>query len=111
MKAIGIALTAVAVALAGCTFKTTTVERRPATIVYAQPAPTVVYQAPPTVVYEQPPVYSAPRRTVAVKYSGTNGFVLAAQKADAYCDEHYGASNALLVTDNRATGRATFACQ
>jgi hypothetical protein len=109
MKTIGIAALVAAAALAGCTFKSTTVER-PAPVVYAQPAPTVVYQAPPTVVYEQPPAYSAPQRSIVVNYTGTNGFQLAAQRADAYCDEHYGDSDVRLVNDNRSTGRATFAC-
>jgi hypothetical protein len=103
-----------AVTVAGCTFKSTTVRREappPATVVYAQPAPTVVYQSPPTVVYQQPPVvHSAPSQTVAVNYRGTNGFEVAAQKADAYCEERYGSTGVRLITDNRSAGRATFAC-
>jgi hypothetical protein len=100
-------------ALAGCTVKSTTVKQAdaPPAIVYQQPAPTVVYKAPPAVVYEQAPaVYNAPNRSVAVTYTGRGGFELAAQKADAWCDEHYGASDVQLVRDDQRAGRATFAC-
>ena len=105
-----IVLGVAAVGLAGC-FSSTTVERRPAAVVYAQPVPTVVYQAPPTVVYQQPPttVYSAPNQTIAVTYTGAGGFQLAEQKAESYCDD-YGYSEARLMSDNRSAGRATFAC-
>ena len=89
--------------MAGCTFKSTTVRR-------AESPPTVVYEAPPTVVYQQQPVYNVPNQTVAVNYRGPNGFELAAQKADAYCDERYGSSDVRLITDDRRAGRATFAC-
>jgi hypothetical protein len=122
MRSIIIVAVGASAALAGCTFKSTTVRRAetppPAAVVYAQPAPTVVYQTPPTVVYQTPPtvvyqqqpVYNVPNQTVAVTYSGLNGFELAAQKADAYCDEHYGRSGVRLIRDDRSAGRATFAC-
>jgi hypothetical protein len=100
-------------ALAGCTFKSTTVRQAetPPRVVYAQPAPTVVYQPAPTVVYQQPAtVYAAPTKSVAVNYAGLNGFELAAQKADAYCNDHYGSNGVRLIADDRSAGRATFAC-
>jgi hypothetical protein len=101
-----IALTIAAAVLTGCTFKSTTVRRAE-----APPPATVVYEAPPTVAYQQPAVvYAEPTRSVAVNYTGVNGFELAARKADAYCDEHYGYSDARLLSDDRIAGRATFAC-
>jgi hypothetical protein len=104
-----------AAALAGCTFKSTTVRQAeaPPRVVYTQPAPSVVYQAPPAVVYQEPVTvpYNAPAtQSVSVTYTGVNGFQLAAQKADAYCDSHYGNSDARLITDDRSAGRAVFAC-
>jgi hypothetical protein len=103
-------------ALAGCTFKSTTVkqaETPPPRVVYTQPASTVVYQAPPAVVYQEPvtvPYNTPATQSVSVTYTGVNGFQLAAQKADAYCDSHYGNSDARLITDDRSAGRAVFAC-
>jgi len=93
---------AVAAGLAACTSKTTVV--KPVTEVPA-PAP------PPTVVYVPPPVvYPTPTAgQISVNYSGPGSFELAQQKAAAYCGEHYGYSNARLLTDDRA-GHATFAC-
>src|SRR5262245_13945372 len=116
MKAI-IALGVAAVALGACTFRSTTVRPAeappPATVVYPAPPPSVVYQSPPTVVYQQQPTTAYGGRTynVAVNYTGPNGFELATQKADAYCDEHYGNSRVRLVSDDRIAGRATFACE
>jgi hypothetical protein len=112
-----IAAAASAVALTGCTFKSTTVER-PAPVVYAQPAPPVVYQAPsPTVVYQVPPpvvrqpLEAPPSRTVSVTYKGgLNGFELAVQKANRWCGDNFGNSAARMVTDDRLTGHATFSC-
>jgi len=112
MKTI-IVLGVAAAVLGACTFESTTVRRAEAPVVYETPAPTVVYQAPPpTVVYQQQPLvaYSAPAGSVSVTYSGPGGFQLAMQKADAYCDEHYGNSRVRLISDDRIAGRATFAC-
>jgi len=53
--------------------------------------------------------FPVPRRS-AVNYRGPNGFELAVQKADAYCDEHYGNSDVRLIKDDPRAGRATFAC-
>jgi|SRR5215470_5998142 len=103
MRSTIIVAVAASAAVAGCTFKSTTVRR-------AETPPTVVYQAPPIVVYQQPPVYNAPNQTVAVNYRGPNGFELAVQKADAYCDEHYGNSDVRLISDDPRARRATFAC-
>lgn len=72
MKSIIIVAVAASAALAGCTFKSTTVTRAevppPATVVYAAPAPTLVYQSPaPTVVYTRPAptvVYATPAPTI-----------------------------------------------
>ena len=101
--------------LGGCTVKETTVRQvaAPPRVVYA-PAPTVVYQSPPpTVVYQQqqPLIYSAPStQSVSVTYSGPGDFQLAWQKADTYCDAHYGNTRVRLVSDDREAGRAVFAC-
>lgn len=106
MKAIvvPILVAATAVAISGCTFKSTTVRQAdapPPKVVYVQPAPTVY----------QPTVYSAPADpTVNVNYTGAGGFDLAAQKAAAYCGERYGKSGARLIRDDRVAGRATFEC-
>jgi len=114
MKTIFVLGVAAAV-LAGCTVRETTVrqEAAPPRVVYAPP-PTVVYQSPaPTVVYQQqqPLVYSAPStQSVSVTYSGAGGYELAWQKADTYCDEHYGNTRVRLISDVRAAGRAVFAC-
>jgi hypothetical protein len=48
--------------------------------------------------------------TVAVNYKGPDGYNIAVIKADEWCDKHFGASNAHLVKDDKATGRATFTC-
>ena len=63
-------------------------------------------------MYQQqsPVVYSAPTQSVSVTYRGPNGFELAEQKADSYCNDHYFRSNARLVNDDRIAGRATFQC-
>ena len=104
-----------AAVLGGCTVKETTVRQvaAPPTVVYETPAPTVVYQSPPTVVYQQqePIMYSAPStQSVSVTYTGLSGFQLAWQKADTYCDAHYGNTRVRLVSDDRTSGRAVFAC-
>lgn len=126
-----VALAVAAAALGGCTFNSTTVERartpahvavEPApapVVVYQAPAP-VVYQAPPAVVYNAPPtpVYQAqapavsapPSGTVAVNYTGPNGYQLARQKAGQYCVAHYGNTRIDLLSNDEATGRATFGC-
>ena len=118
-----IALAIAASALSGCTFKSTTVERAqtPAhAIVEPAPAPVVIYQTPPPVVYQAPPavvyqaqapaVYTPPPGSVSVKYSGSNVYRLAWQKADSYCVAHYGNSRVELLANDEAAGRATFAC-
>ena len=118
-----IALAIAASALSGCTFKSTTVERAqtpahaivepaPAPVVIYQTPPPVVYQVPPTVVYQTraPAVYTPPPGSVSVKYSGSNGYRLAWQKADSYCVAHYGNSRVELLANDEAAGRATFAC-
>jgi hypothetical protein len=117
MRSILIVAVASAVAVTGCTFKSTTVER-PAPVVYTTPAPAVVYQAPaPTVVYQAPPpvvrqpIEAPPSRTVSVTYTGgLDGFELAVQKANRWCGDNFGNSAARMVTDDRATGHATFNC-
>lgn len=105
-----IAVLAVA-ALAGCTVKNTTVKQAetPPPVV-TTPAPTVVYQTPAVVVPPPVAVAGPTARTVTVTYAGEGGFQLAAQKAAAYCDQQFGDSNAELINDNAATGRAVFAC-
>jgi len=110
MKTI-LVLGAAAAVLAGCSIKETEVRQAaaPPRVVYV-PAPTVVYQSPPTTV-EQPMIYSAPStQSVAVTYQGMNGFQLAWQKADTYCDDHYGNTRVRLISDDRTAGRAVFAC-
>src|SRR5262249_8497361 len=121
-------------ALGGCTFKSTTVAREPTPaytaaepapapvvvyqnsppVVYQAPAPTVVYQAPsPTVVYQaQAPAEPAPPPpgNGSVKYTGTNGYQLAWQKADSYCVAHYGNTRVELIANDESAGRATFGC-
>ena len=52
-----------------------------------------------------------PRQTVSVKYKGPDGFNLAVAKASEWCSGRYGQSDVHLVKDDRATGRATFACR
>jgi len=119
-----VVLTVAAAALGGCTFKSTTVERtqtpahvavEPAPVVVYQAPPAVVYQAPPTVVYQTAPapapvVSAPPAGTVAVKYSGPNGYQLAWQKANSYCVSHYGNSRVELLANDANAGRATFGC-
>jgi len=55
------------------------------------------------------PAASPLRPTVAVKYKGDGGFDLAAQKADAYCKQHYDGSTARLLADD-LKGHARFEC-
>src|SRR5215470_7524860 len=103
MRSIVCVVVVASAALAGCTVKTTTVERpAPAPVVYAQPAPTVVYQAPaPTVVYQAPvrqTIEPPPSRTVSVTYKGgRDGFELAVQKANRWCGDNFGNSAARMV--------------
>ena len=115
MRSIIIVAIAASAAVAGCTFKSTTVRQGEAPpVVYEAPAPIVVYQSPPpTVVYQQqqPVMYSAPStQSVSVTYKGPNGYQLAWGKATTYCDVHYGNSRVRLVSDDQVAGRATFAC-
>jgi hypothetical protein len=124
-----IALAVAAAALSGCTFRSTTVERgaTPAHVAVEPapaPAPVVVYQTPPPVVYQAPqPVYQSPpvvyqtqapvaqpAGSVAVNYTGPNGYQLAWQKADSYCVAHYGNGRVELLANDESTGRATFGC-
>jgi hypothetical protein len=60
-------------------------------------------------VYRQPTTV-APNRSVLITYSGSGGFDLAQQKAGGWCADHFGNSSARLVSDDRASGRATFNC-
>jgi len=53
---------------------------------------------------------SRPQR-VAVNYKGPDGFTLAVRKANDWCDERVGKSDVRLLKDDRATGRAIFACE
>jgi len=54
---------------------------------------------------------SQPRQRVTVTYKGPDGFKLAVGKANDWCDAHAGKSDARLLTDDRASGRAVFACE
>lgn len=110
-----IVLAVAASALGGCTFKSTTVERvqTPAhASVQPAPAPVVVYQAPAPVVYQAqtPAVSTPPAGTVAVTYTGANGYQLAWQKANAYCVANYGNTRVELLRNDEAAGRAMFGC-
>jgi hypothetical protein len=115
MRSIIIVAVAASAALAGCTFKSTTVRRAevppPATVVYATPAPTVVYTTPaPTVVYQQPTVVArAP--TVAYAVAGQAQFNQAAVQAAAWCRTNHGIGAQLLDTRRGTTGDVvTFEC-
>jgi len=122
MRSIIIVAVAASAALAGCTFKSTTVRRAevppPATVVYATPAPTVVYATPaptvvyqqPTVVYQQPTVvYRAP--TVAYAVADQTQFNQAAVRAAAWCSTNHGNRAQLLDTRRGTTGDVvTFEC-
>jgi len=124
MRSIIILAVAASAALAGCTFKSTTVRRAevpppatvvyatpPATVVYATPAPTVVYATPaPTVVYQQPTVVArAP--TVAYAVAGRAEFNQAAVQAAAWCRTNHGIGAQLLDTRRGTTGDVvTFEC-
>lgn len=114
MKSTIIVAAAFAAALAGCTIKSTTVERPPpAPVVYAQPAPTVVYQAPPTVVYQAQapaPIVTPPPGAVTVNYNGPNGYRLAWGKANSYCAGRTGNSRVELISNDETAGRAVFLC-
>jgi len=94
---------AAALAVAGCTYKTTKVQpvaQAPA------PAPTVVVTPPPPA----PAVVAAPSpQQVMVTYALPAGFPGAEQSAIGYCRTHYGSSGAALVSDDHA-GHAMFSC-
>ncbi|HTO82666.1 MAG TPA: hypothetical protein VMQ73_10545 [Methylomirabilota bacterium] len=95
--AIALALVAAAV-LAGCTSKETKVVNAPA------PAPA------PTVVVQPPVVAPAPTQgQVVVTYTASTSTQVVQQTATSYCAQHYGSTNAELVSDDRM-GHATFAC-
>jgi len=61
-------------------------------------------------VESQPPPPN-PKQNVSVNYKGPDGFKLAVNKADEWCDQHVGASDVRLLKDDRKAGRATFACE
>src|SRR5262245_49937318 len=99
--ALVLSLTA-ALAIAGCTYKTTKVQ--PVATVPA-PAPTVVVAPAP-----QPVVVAAPApQEVMVTYALPAGFPAAQWSAINYCRAHYGSTGASIMTDDHA-GHATFAC-
>ena len=52
-----------------------------------------------------------PRQNVSVNYKGPDGFKLAVAKANEWCSDRFGQSDVHLVKDDRANGRATFACR
>jgi hypothetical protein len=54
---------------------------------------------------------STPNRNVAVSYKGPDGFHLAVAKASEWCSDRFGKSDVHLLKDDRAAGRATFACE
>jgi len=54
---------------------------------------------------------SQPHPRVTVNYKGPDGFKLAVGKATDWCDAHIGKSDVRLLTDDRAAGRAVFACE
>src|SRR5580765_1877298 len=88
MKTIAIGLTVAATALAGCTFKSTTVkpvESPPPPVVYQAPAPTVV--APPAVAYQQPTT-SQPA-TISYTVMGQSQFKQAAVQAANWCNTNH----------------------
>ena len=58
--------------------------------------------------------HSQPRphvQRVTVNYKGPDGFYLAVGKANEWCDKRFGHSDVHLVKDDRAAGRAIFACE
>jgi len=59
-------------------------------------------------VESQPP---PPRQHVTVNYKGPDGFKLAVGKANDWCDQHVGASDVRVLSDDRKAGRATFTCE
>jgi hypothetical protein len=52
-----------------------------------------------------------PKRNVSVTYKGPHGFDLAVAKANEWCSDRFGKSDVHLLKDDRAAGRATFACE
>jgi hypothetical protein len=50
------------------------------------------------------------QQSVTVNYTGPDGFKLAVGKANDWCDKHLGRSDVRLLQDDRAAGRAVFAC-
>jgi hypothetical protein len=58
---------------------------------------------------EQSADHTGPSPTVAVKYKGPTGFDIAARKANDYCRQHYGGTNARLLADDMK-GHARFEC-
>ena len=63
--------------------------------------------------YRRSVASSAPtqRQNVSVNYKGPDGFDVAVAKASEWCSDRYGQSDVHLVKDDRASGRATFACR
>ena len=114
MKAFGIAALAAAAAVAGCTFKSTTVKEAdaPPAVVYQQPAPVVVYQAPaPAVVYQQQPTVVTAPQTITYSVSNQAQYNQAAVLAGNWCHARLG-SGARVYDTKQGTSRglATFAC-
>ena len=113
MKAFGIAALAAAAAVAGCTFKSTTVKEAdaPPAVVYQQPAPVVVYQTPaPTVTYQQPTVVAAPQ-TITYSVSSQAQYSQAAVLAGNWCRARLGDGARVYDTkQGTSRGLATFAC-
>jgi hypothetical protein len=52
-----------------------------------------------------------PKQNVSVTYKGPDGFHLALAKASEWCSDRFGKSDVYLLNDDRAAGRATFACE
>ena len=113
MKTLAITAIVAAATVAGCTSKTTIVERSatPPTVVYQQPAPpTVVYQQPSTVVtYQQPTVIEGPPQ---ITYSAANQaqYNRAATMATNWCQQRLGESTRAVDIQGSKTGLVTFQC-
>jgi len=99
-----IVLAAAAVALAGCTFKSTTVQ--PA----RTPPPATVVEPAPVIVYQQPAVAS-PYPTIAYTVMGDSQFNQAAVAAANWCNTNH-RTGAQLIDRRRTTAGdvVTFAC-
>jgi len=92
------ALTTAGASLTGCV-----VARHQPTV--STPAPTGTTSGKPTRI-----IYDDATRSISIGYTGADGFRAAEEAAPRYCGERYGQDYAELLTDDRAAGRATFAC-